>query len=241
MSPPCATTQPSLPRPAECPARTRNCSKSEQEAASCGFAPTPKSGLANCRGGRGGLQNLAGARKPSEELGSFPHLQPPLPGRLEGPAIQMSRRREGCFMQGRQRSGAGGPAGSRAAAQASEGWFMHERAGILQWRAPCSRSASHSCWARLRYVSELVPPPGARLSRSAAQLSGPARAWTDSPSRCSRLLRLPGLPCQDRIPSHEPGAEEEVGGTQHRGSRTKATKQENQPWQEPWAAWMGGH
>lgn len=85
---PCATAQPSLPRPAECPAGTRNCPESEQEAASCGFAPVPKSGIAHCQGGPS--QNLARARKPCVGLGFFPHLRPPLPGRLEGPATQMS-------------------------------------------------------------------------------------------------------------------------------------------------------
>lgn len=78
MSPPCATAQPSLPRPAECPARTRNCSESEQEAASCGFAPIPKSGFANCRGW-GACRNLLEQGSPPRNWAlshtSSPHFQ----------------------------------------------------------------------------------------------------------------------------------------------------------------------
>lgn len=72
-----------------------------------------------------------------------PNASSPHERGLEGPSMQTSRRRAGRD-QGRS------PAGSRAAAQGSEGWFMQERAGILQRRAPCSRSANHSCCARLR-------------------------------------------------------------------------------------------
>lgn len=96
--------------------------------------------------GRGGNW-VCCSRASVGRAGLLPTLLAPAgkgPGRL-----QWSISPEGCFPHGMQSSGARSTSGSKAA-QGSGGLFMQERAGILQRRPPCSRSASHSCWARLR-------------------------------------------------------------------------------------------
>lgn len=207
MSPSFAMAQPSLPRPAECPARTRNRSESKQEAASYGFTPTPKSGVSNCQGPL--LQELAWARKASVELGSSQRLQPPRKG--AGRPINADVPKEGgLFHTGR--------AEIRAAAQLDPGLLLKAPKG-----GPCRRGrASSSGGPHAAAVPTTPAVPGSGRSQSLCHPlgHGSASQLTSSLAQLQHgRAALPGAPgcsgclgCHARTASHHVSLERRRGG-----------------------------